>query len=84
MRIDGDAGGEGKGRVDILICNAGIMFSPQTELTVDGYEKTWGVNCLGHFVFTTALLGTLALPISLAIPGSHENCPLTSRPNRYN
>ena len=61
-KIDGDAGKVGKGRIDILVCNAGIMFSPQTELSVDGYEKTWAVNCLGHFVFVTSLLGKAYLP----------------------
>jgi NAD(P)-dependent dehydrogenase (short-subunit alcohol dehydrogenase family) len=50
-------GQSGGGGIDILVCNAGIMFSPQTELSVDGFEKTWAVNCLGHFVFVTSLLG---------------------------
>ena len=60
-KIEDDVGGKGQERIDILVCNAGIMFSPQTELSVDGYERTWAVNCLGHFVFVTSLLGKVYL-----------------------
>lgn len=43
-------------RLDILVNNAGIL-STSTELTEDGFEMTFEVNCLGHFVFINALLG---------------------------
>ncbi|VDN54559.1 unnamed protein product [Dracunculus medinensis] len=42
-------------RVDILINNAGIMFYPRFELTVDGNELTWQTNYLGHFLLTELL-----------------------------
>jgi NAD(P)-dependent dehydrogenase (short-subunit alcohol dehydrogenase family) len=41
--------------LDILICNAGIMELPQLE-QVDGIEKQFYVNHLGHFVLTNQLL----------------------------
>jgi NAD(P)-dependent dehydrogenase (short-subunit alcohol dehydrogenase family) len=43
-------------RLDIMVNNAGIM-STSTELSEDGFEKTFEVNCLGHFIFINSLLG---------------------------
>lgn len=52
ISADGDLG-----RLDIVVCNAAIAFSPQSILSPDGYERTFAVNCLGHFVFVTSLMG---------------------------
>jgi len=42
-------------RLDILINNAGIMF-PSYAKTEDGFESQMGVNCFGHFLFTSLLI----------------------------
>lgn len=41
-------------RVDILVCNAGIMAAPYA-LTKDGFEVQFQSNHLGHFLFVTGL-----------------------------
>ena len=51
-------------RLDLLVNNAGVMAIPRQE-TVQGFERQFGVNHLGHFALTGALL-----PLLLATPGS--------------
>lgn len=53
---------EFKGRylkLDVLINNAGI-FAPTRQLTVDGFEASYQVNYLSHFLLTQLLLEDLA------------------------
>lgn len=51
-------------RLDILMCNAGLMAIPQS-VTEDGFDTQFGVNVLGHW----ALIGHL-LPIVITTPGA--------------
>jgi NAD(P)-dependent dehydrogenase (short-subunit alcohol dehydrogenase family) len=46
-------------RLDVLLNNAGAMLSPRRE-TEDGYEMTFQVNHLGHFLLTQLLRDRLA------------------------
>jgi NAD(P)-dependent dehydrogenase (short-subunit alcohol dehydrogenase family) len=45
-------------RLDVLINNAGAIFSSRQE-TVDGYEMTFAFNHLAYFLLTNLLLDTL-------------------------
>ena len=42
------------GRLDVLINNAGAIFS-QREVTVEGFERTWALNHNAYFLLTTLL-----------------------------
>ena len=45
--------------IDVLVNNAGLILSDR-EVTEDGFEATFAINHLGHFLFTTMLMARLA------------------------
>lgn len=49
-----------EGRLDALLCNAGAQFRGPVSFSEDGFEETFAVNCLGHFLFFHLLLDTVS------------------------
>lgn len=45
-------------RLDVLVANAGLVNGKRSE-TADGFEMTFGVNHLGHFLLTSLLFDRL-------------------------
>lgn len=65
-------------RLDILANNAGAMFNKST-LTADGYEVTFALNHLAHFLLTTSLIELLR-----ATPGARVVSTSSSMQGRGN
>ncbi len=65
-----------------LVCNAGIQVVTGTTYTEDGFEETFGVNHLGHFLLVNLLLGDLEAParIVLVSSGTHDPDQRTGMP----
>ena len=65
-------------QVDILINNAGLMAMPERR-TADGYEMQFGVNHLGHWLFTAGLLGPILAADTARVVTVTSTAHLTGR-----
>lgn len=43
-----------------ILCNAGAQFRGPISYSADGYEETFAINCLGHFLLVNLLLDCVA------------------------
>jgi len=61
-------------RIDVLVNNAGLILDQRTE-TEDGFETTFGVNHLGHFLLTDLLRARLeaSAPARVVVVASHAH-----------
>jgi light-dependent protochlorophyllide reductase len=60
-----------------LVCNAGLQVHRGPQLSADGYELTFAVNHLGHFLLTNLLLARLVrnAPARIVIVSSGVHDP---------
>lgn len=58
-----------------VVCNAGLQVVSGTSYTKDGFEKTFGVNHLGHFLLVALLLKRLAAPARIVFVSSGTHDP---------
>ena len=58
-----------------LVCNAGIQPGPKNLATADGFEATFGINHLGHFLLVNNLLPVLLPPARIAVVASGVHDP---------
>jgi len=68
-----------------LVCNAGLQLNSGPKLTPDGFESTFAVNHLGHFLLTHLLLGRLLANaparIVIVASGVHDPAMKTMMPH---
>ena len=72
----------------VLICNAGVQHVSASEpvLSRDGFEETFAVNHLGHFLLVALLLDRLTPPARVVVvsSGTHDPAKRTGVPSpRY-
>ena len=58
-----------------LICNAGVYVLDGLAYTHDGFELTFGVNYLGHFLLTNLLLDSFVEPARIVMVSSGTHNP---------
>jgi len=58
-----------------LVCNAGVNPASTKTITEDGFETTFGVNHLGHFLLVNELLPTLQTPGRVVVVASGVHDP---------
>ena len=65
-----------------LVCNAGVQHVGATQRTEDGFEATFGVNHLGHFLLANLMLRYLLAPgrIIFVASGTHDPSQRTGMP----
>jgi NAD(P)-dependent dehydrogenase (short-subunit alcohol dehydrogenase family) len=61
-------------QIDVLVNNAGLILRRRAE-TEDGFEETFGVNHLGHFLLSDLLLERLraSTPARVVVVASHAH-----------
>lgn len=60
-----------------IVCNAGIQIVSGTCYTADGFEMTFGVNHLGHFLLVNLLLPNLSDSSRIVFVSSDTHDPAT-------
>jgi len=62
-----------------VICNAGLQVISGTTYTQDGFETTFGVNCLGHFLLVNMLLRHMVAPARIVFVSSDAHIPASKK-----
>jgi NAD(P)-dependent dehydrogenase (short-subunit alcohol dehydrogenase family) len=65
----------GRAHVDVLVLNAGVQTMDATQRTVDGYEVTFAVNHLAHYLLARLLVPSMADNGRLVITTSDTHDP---------
>jgi NAD(P)-dependent dehydrogenase (short-subunit alcohol dehydrogenase family) len=58
-----------------VVCNAGVQVVSGSRYTEDGFEETFAVNHLGHFLLANLLLGQLEAPARIVFVSSGTHDP---------
>ena len=58
-----------------LVCNAGVQAGTSLTTTDDGFESTFGINHLGHFLLVNELMPILQPPARVIVVASDTHDP---------
>jgi NAD(P)-dependent dehydrogenase (short-subunit alcohol dehydrogenase family) len=58
-----------------LVCNAGVLTGARPSVTADGFESSFGVNHLGHFLLVNAFRPVLQPPARVVVVASNVHDP---------
>lgn len=58
-----------------IICNAGVQAGATMTTTTDGFESTFAINHLGHFLLVKELMPTLKAPARVVVVSSDTHDP---------
>jgi NAD(P)-dependent dehydrogenase (short-subunit alcohol dehydrogenase family) len=67
-------------RLQALVCNAGVQAGTSLTTTADGFESTFGVNHLAHFLLVQELLPVLRPPARIVVVSSDTHDPAKKTP----
>ena len=68
-----------------IVCNAGVQFIQRQTYTENGFDTTFAVNHLGHFLLVNLLLKQLVAPARIVFVSSdtHDSSKTTGMPAPY-
>ena len=68
-----------------IVCNAGVQFIQRQTYTKEGFDTTFAVNHLGHFLLVNLLLKQLTAPARIVFVSSdtHDSSKTTGMPAPY-
>lgn len=64
--------------LEAIVCNAGVQIVSGTRYTEDGFEMTFGINHLGHFLLVNLLLPQLSDRSRIVFVSSDTHNPETN------
>ena len=74
-RFTGELVNRGLPPLHAIVCNAGIQTVSGAAVTADGFEQTFAVNHLAHFLLVNELLAQLASPGRIVLVASDTHDP---------
>jgi light-dependent protochlorophyllide reductase len=77
-----DYAAEGRPPLRALVCNAATQIVTGRTFTRDGFETTFGVNHLGHFLLVNLMLPQMVPPARIVVvsSGTHDPAQTTGMP----
>ncbi len=70
-------------QIDVVICNAGVMFIPERQLSADGIKMQFATNDLGHFLLVNLILKKLIIAAGRSPAGTVRVVNVSSEGHQF-